>query len=127
MASSVAANRRDELAVGELVGGRVLVTPATMFHEGAFRRSRIRSMTSPRPSAAFSSTRAAQRPFRKGPEMARKTPPETNAAAQRRLTEAMLSLGHSIDKQRTGPKRLQMLRDQASLSDKRELLRSSRM
>ena len=59
--------------------------------------------------------------------MARKTPTETNAAAQRRLTEAMLSLGHSIDKQRTGPKRLQMLRDQASLSDKRELLRSSRM
>ena len=59
--------------------------------------------------------------------MARKTPTETNAAAQRRLTEAMLSLGHSIDKQRTGPKRLQMLRDQASLSDKRELLRSTRM
>ena len=52
--------------------------------------------------------------------MARKTPTETNAAAQRRLTEAMLSLGHSIDKQGTGPKRLQMLRDQASLSDKRE-------
>ena len=46
---------------------------------------------------------------------------------QRRLTEAMLSLGHSIDKQGTGPKRLQMLRDQASLSDKRELLRSTRM
>jgi hypothetical protein len=59
--------------------------------------------------------------------MARKTTPETNAAAQRRLTEAMLSLGHSIDKQRTGPKRLEMLREQASLSDKRELLRSSRM
>ena len=59
--------------------------------------------------------------------MARKTTPETNAAAQRRLTEAMLSLGHSIDKQRTGPKRLEMLRQQASLSDKRELLRSSRM
>jgi len=59
--------------------------------------------------------------------MARKTPTETNAAAQRRLTEAMLSLGHSIDKQGTGPKRLQMLRDQASLSDKRELLRSTRM
>ena len=58
--------------------------------------------------------------------MARKTPTETNAAAQRRLTEAMLSLGHSIDKQGTGPKRLQMLRDQASLSDKRELLRSTR-
>ena len=38
--------------------------------------------------------------------MARKTPTETNAAAQRRLTEAMLSLGHSIDKQGTGPKRL---------------------
>ena len=59
--------------------------------------------------------------------MARKIKTETNAAAQRRLTEAMLSLGHSIDKQGTGPKRLQMLRDQASLSDKRELLRSTRM
>jgi hypothetical protein len=58
--------------------------------------------------------------------MARKATPETNAAAQRRLTEAMLSLGHSIDKQRTGPKRLAMLRAQASLSDKRELLRSNR-
>ena len=55
--------------------------------------------------------------------MARKTPAETNAAAQRRLTDAMLSLGHSIDKQGTGPKRLEMLRAQASLSDKRELLR----
>ena len=59
--------------------------------------------------------------------MARKKPTESNAAAQRRLTEAMLSLGQSIDKQGTGPKRLQMLRDQASLSDKRELLRSTRM
>ena len=59
--------------------------------------------------------------------MARKTPTETNAAAQRRLTEAMLSLGHAIDRQGIGPKRLQMLRDQASLSDKRELLRSTRM
>ena len=85
--------------------------------------------------------------------MARKTPAESNAAAQdrdgglehglgrardhetltyyhngtqRRLTDAMLSLGHSIDKQRTGPKRLEMLRAQASLSDKRELLRSAR-
>jgi hypothetical protein len=58
--------------------------------------------------------------------MARKATPETNAAAQRRLTEAMLTLGHSIDKQRTGPKRLEMLRAQASLSDKRELLRSNR-
>ena len=35
----------------------------------------------------------------------------------------MLSLGHSIDKQPTGPKRLEMLREQASLSDKREALR----
>jgi hypothetical protein len=59
--------------------------------------------------------------------MASKTPPETNAAAQRRLTEAMLSLGHSIDKQGTGPKRLEMLRAQASLSDKREALRSTRV
>jgi hypothetical protein len=80
-----------------------------------------------RPCAAFSSTRAAQRPFRKAPEMARKTPTETNAAAQRRLTAAMLSLGHAIDRQGIGPKRLQMLRDQASLSDRRELLRSTRM
>jgi hypothetical protein len=59
--------------------------------------------------------------------MARKKTPESNAAAQRRLTDEMLSLGHTIDKQRTGPKRLEMLRAQASLSDKREALRSTRV
>jgi hypothetical protein len=80
------------------------------------------------PEQAFSSTRAAQRPFPKGPEMARKKTPETNAAAQRRLTEEMLNLGHTIDKQQSGsPKRLEMLRAQASLSDQREALRSTRV
>jgi hypothetical protein len=60
--------------------------------------------------------------------MARKKMPETNAAAQRRLTEEMLNLGHTIDKQQSGsPKRLEMLRHQASLSDQREALRSTRV
>jgi hypothetical protein len=60
--------------------------------------------------------------------MARKTTPETTAAAHRRLTEEMLNLGHTIDKQQAGsPQRLVMLRAQASLSDKREALRSTRV
>jgi hypothetical protein len=59
--------------------------------------------------------------------MARKTQPETPAAAHRRLTEEMLNLGHSIDKQQVGPKRLELLRAQASVSDKREALRSTRL
>ena len=57
--------------------------------------------------------------------MARKKTPETNAAAQRRLTEEMLNLGHKIDREE-GPKRLEMLRQQAALSDKREALLSKR-
>jgi hypothetical protein len=59
--------------------------------------------------------------------MASKTKPESTAAAHRRLTEAMLDLDHSIDRQQTGPKRLEMLRAQAALSDKREALRSTRV
>ena len=59
--------------------------------------------------------------------MTPKKPPETNAAAQRRLTAAMLDLGQSIDKQQVGPKRLDMLRAQAALSDKREALHSTRV
>jgi hypothetical protein len=40
----------------------------------------------------------------------------------------MLNLGHTIDKQQSGsPKRLEMLRAQASLSDQREALRSTRV
>jgi hypothetical protein len=59
--------------------------------------------------------------------MAPKTKPETRADAVRRLTEEMLDLEHSIDKQPTGPERLEMLRAQAALSDKREALRSTRI
>ena len=59
--------------------------------------------------------------------MAVKTKPETRADAVRRLTEEMLDLEQSIDKQPTGPKRLEMLRAQAALSDKREALRSTRI
>ena len=59
--------------------------------------------------------------------MAPKKAPESTAAAHRRLTEAMLDLDHSIDRQQTGPKRLEMLRAQAALSDKREALRSTRV
>jgi hypothetical protein len=53
--------------------------------------------------------------------------PESKAAAERRLTEAMLNLGQSIDRQQVGPRRLEMLRAQAALSDKREALRSTRV
>jgi hypothetical protein len=38
----------------------------------------------------------------------------------------MLNLGHKIDREQTGPKRLEMLRQQAALSDKREALLSKR-
>jgi hypothetical protein len=59
--------------------------------------------------------------------MARKKPPETKAEARRRLTEEMLSLGFTIDRQQPGSReRLEMLRRQAALSDKREALSSLR-
>jgi hypothetical protein len=59
--------------------------------------------------------------------MAPKPRQETKAAAQRRLSEEMLRLGKTIDRQEPGtPDRLAMLRQQASLSDARELLRSGR-
>ena len=44
--------------------------------------------------------------------MATKTKSESRAAAVRRLTEEMLNLEQSIDKQPTGPKRLELLREQ---------------
>jgi hypothetical protein len=52
--------------------------------------------------------------------------PENKAAARRRLTEEMLNLGQTIDRQESGPERLEMLRRQATLSDKREALSSKR-
>lgn len=58
--------------------------------------------------------------------MAQKPATETRAAARLRLTEEMLNLGHQIDRLETGPKRLEMLRQQATLSDKREALLSNR-
>jgi hypothetical protein len=59
--------------------------------------------------------------------MATKTKSESRATAVRRLTEEMLNLEQSIDKQPTGPKRLELLREQAALSDKREALVSTRV
>jgi hypothetical protein len=59
--------------------------------------------------------------------MAVKIKTESRAAAVRRLTEEMLNLEQSIDKQPTGPKRLELLREQAALSDKREALISTRV
>jgi hypothetical protein len=59
--------------------------------------------------------------------MAPTTRPETGAAEHRRLTNAILALGRSIDKEHVGPRRLEMLRAQAALSDKREALRSTRV
>jgi hypothetical protein len=51
---------------------------------------------------------------------------ESRAAARLRLTEEMLNLGRKIDREQTGPKRLEMLRQQAALSDKREALLGKR-
>jgi hypothetical protein len=59
--------------------------------------------------------------------MAATTTLETNAAAQRRLAKELLSLDRSIDKEQVGPKRLELLREQASVSDKLEALRSTRV
>ena len=57
--------------------------------------------------------------------MARTPATESRAAARLRLTEEMLNLGHKIDRE-DGPKRLELLRQQAALSDKREALLSKR-
>ncbi|HEX6698921.1 MAG TPA: hypothetical protein VF080_19075 [Solirubrobacteraceae bacterium] len=59
--------------------------------------------------------------------MAATTALETNAAAQRRLAKELLSLDRSIDKEQVGPRRLELLREQASVSDKLEALRSTRV
>lgn len=58
--------------------------------------------------------------------MVRTPASETKAAARRRLTNEMSKLGTSIDKQQPGPKRLELLRRQASVSDELESLRSGR-
>jgi hypothetical protein len=59
--------------------------------------------------------------------MAATTTLETNSAAQRRLATEMATLDRSIDKEQVGPKRLELLREQASVSDKLEALRSTRV
>jgi hypothetical protein len=51
---------------------------------------------------------------------------ENRASARRRLTEEMLRLGQRIDRQKPGPERLQLLRQQATLSDELERLRAVR-
>lgn len=58
--------------------------------------------------------------------MVRTPATETKAAARRRLTNEMTKLGTSIDKQQVGPKRLELLRRQASVSDALETLRTGR-
>jgi hypothetical protein len=58
--------------------------------------------------------------------MVRPPASETKAAARRRLTNEMLKLGTTIDKQQPGPRRLELLRRQASVSDELETLRSGR-
>ena len=63
----------------------------------------------------------------KGPQMAATTTLESNSAAQRRLAKELLSLDRSIDREQVGPKRLELLREQASVSDKLEALRSTRV
>ena len=59
--------------------------------------------------------------------MAATTTLESNAAAQRRLAKQLLMLDRSIDKEQVGPRRLELLREQASVSDKLEALRSTRV
>jgi len=55
------------------------------------------------------------------------TTPAKAAARRRRLSDEMLRLGTKIDKQQPGSaQRLDLLRQQASLSDEREALRSGR-
>ena len=58
--------------------------------------------------------------------MSRRPRTESKGAAERRLTKEMAKLGASIDKQQPGPDRLELLRRQASVSDKLEALRSGR-
>ena len=53
---------------------------------------------------------------------------DRTAAARRKLTEKMLRLDQAIDwKQPVSPKRLDLLRQQANLSDQREALISNRL
>ncbi len=59
--------------------------------------------------------------------MAATTTLESNSAAQRRLAKELAMLDRSIDKEQVGPKRLELLREQASVSDKLEALRSTRV
>jgi hypothetical protein len=59
--------------------------------------------------------------------MAATTALETNSAAQRRLAKELATLDRSIDNEQVGPKRLELLREQASVSDKLEALRSTRV
>jgi hypothetical protein len=59
--------------------------------------------------------------------MASTPPTESKAAAWRRLTQEMHELGRTIDQQAPGTReRLELLRRQAGLSDKREALLSNR-
>jgi hypothetical protein len=76
--------------------------------------------------AVFSTERRPKRSAQKGPGMAGMTSSESRAAARLRLTEEMLNLGRKIDRHETGPERLELLRQQAALSDKREALASKR-
>jgi hypothetical protein len=59
--------------------------------------------------------------------MAATTTLETNSAAQRRLAKELATLDRAIDKEQVGPRRLELLREQASVSDKLEALRSTRV
>jgi hypothetical protein len=59
--------------------------------------------------------------------MAATTTLESNSAAQRRLAKELATLDRSIDKEQVGPKRLELLREQAAVSDKLEALRSTRV
>jgi hypothetical protein len=59
--------------------------------------------------------------------MAATTTLETISAAQRRLAKELAALDRAIDKEQVGPRRLELLREQAAVSDKLEALRSTRV
>ena len=56
--------------------------------------------------------------------MAPNPPPSARTIARQQLAEKMLRLGQRIDRERPGPARLELLRQQATLSDEIEALRS---
>jgi hypothetical protein len=105
--------------VRQRLGGAALEADDAL---GALERSRC-----PGDHPVVSLYQVAPAAVPKGPQMAATTTLETNSAAQRRLAKELAALDRSIDKEQVGPRRLELLREQASVSDKLEALRSTRV